>query len=304
MIRQQGSFVKQLLILRFLLSSIICALKILNLYCLQIYFNSQEQAYQFFFQSRMKMIMPPFRSQPKTMTWVELPKSKYGIEYVLGGIPGKQLHLANVDHGGSLIKFWKNSRHKKSKRPSKSSPFETMLHSLDEVTRRDGNKDGTALMYIREIFEPGDVEYDYIGDYVCATQLSFEQVNRLRILVLPQRREEILLIYLDHFDDRAEAEDNVNFKNIPFNESTDVLQHFESFQQRYLSIFDPKTKFDLLFGFSFAIKHHSSWIFKYESQRKRESMVSSLARHWRNLIARNSAADLGKARLRILLVFF
>jgi hypothetical protein len=229
----------------------------------------------------MKIPLSPFRSQQKT--WVELPSSKYGIQYVLGG----NLKHLNVrmspKAAAAATRFWSN------KKPSKMSPFENLLEQLNEVTRRDGHGDGTALMYIREIFEPGDSEYDYIGDYVCASQLSQEQVGRLRMIFLPPRREEILVTYLDRFKDDA----TFSQTEFTFNESSDVLEHFEEFHRRYLAIEDPKTKFDLLFGFCFAIKHRSEWIFKYESQSKRERMIASLAKHWRNLIARNTAKELG-----------
>ena len=229
----------------------------------------------------MKLQILPSRG--KKSTWVELPKSKFGIKYVLGDFPSNEPPRVTATKGAPIL--WMNSR----KKPSKLSPFERMLLDLDEVTRREGHADGTALMYIREIFEPGDSEYDYIGDYVCASQLSQEQVDRLRIMVLPKRREEILVSYLHQFKEKSTDD---LYKNITFNDQS-VFEYFDSFHLQYLAIDDPKLKFDVLFGFSFALKHRSEWIFQYENQRRREKMIESLGRHWRYLHGRHTAEELG-----------
>jgi len=223
----------------------------------------------------MKVSIPSFQSQLET--WVELPPSKYGIRYALEG-RAAIVTSKRAAQGGrtNCVK----------KRPSKMSPFENALLHLDDVTRRMGYADNTALMYIREIFEPGDTEFDYITDYVCASQLSQEQVDRMRIMILPQRREENLVSYVDKFRESASAD-------IQKNPNNTVLEHFDEFHCRYLAITDPKAKFDALFGFSYALKHRSEWIFQFENQRKREKMVESLAKHWRNLMVRSTAEELG-----------
>jgi hypothetical protein len=231
--------------------------------------------------SSMRMTLPNFRNQPET--WVELPKSKYGIEYVLGGSLSSSSSSSKFGQPKGVARFLGGG----SRKPSKASPFETMLRRLNEVTLRDGHNAGTALMYVREIFEPGDSEFDHIGDYVCASQLSQEQVDRMRIIILPWRREAKLLSYLNQF-----GPDNSTLSSIDGCGST-VLDDFDAFHRQYLSIEDPKEKFDELFGFSFAIKHQSDWIFQYENQRRREITIGSLARHWRNLIVRHSPAKLG-----------
>lgn len=231
----------------------------------------------------MKMFLSPFRShQPKT--WVELPKSKYGIEYVLGE---KTTNNWRFPHRKSVPKLLN-----KGSKASKPSPFEVMLRCLNDVTIRDGYSAGTALMYIREIIEPGDSEYDYIDDYVCASTLTQEQVDRMRIIVLPWRREARLVSYINQFSPSSNQSTLHSVKN----DRSTVLADFEYFHKRYLRIHDPKEKFDELFGFSFAIKHQSEWIFEYESQRKREKMIGNLAKHWRNLMMRHSPEQLGLDR--------
>lgn len=234
-------------------------------------------------------------SNMKPRTWVELPSSRYGIEYVwMKGIDdGDSSSLTSRQilplNSKDIIKhYFRRTGHKLWKRNSRVSPFETKLHELDHVTRRDGYGDGTAVMYIREIFEPGDLEYDYVGDYVCAAELSQEQVDRLRIMILPRRREELLLSYLDFYK-------ATNQQDYIFNESTDVIRHFEGFHRRYLGLSGDLAaeKFNLLFCFTFAIKTYSGWIIKFESNKKRTTMIATLAKLWRKLLGNYTPAELG-----------
>ena len=226
----------------------------------------------------------------KAKTWVELPSSRYDIEYVLasGIIASSRNEGRPLNPKKAIKRYLQRTTSIIWKRKSKISPFEHKVIELDKVTRRDGYGDGTAVMYIREIFEPGDAEFDYIGDYVCASRLSQEQVNRLRIMILPQRREDTLLSYLDHYK-------NANQQQHTFNESTDVIRHFEGFHRRYmkLSVEEGKEKFDLLFSFTFAIKTYCGWILKFESTKKRATMIATLARHWRKLFGEYTPQELG-----------
>ena len=226
----------------------------------------------------------------KPKTWVELPSSKYDIEYVLTSemITSSPKSSLPFNPKKVIKQYLNKATNRIWKQTLKLSPFERKIIELDKVTRRDGYGDGTAVMYIREIFEPGDVEYDYIGDYVCATQLSREQVDRLRIIIIPPRREEILVSYLDHYK-------IANQQQHIFNESTDVVRHFEGFHRRYLklSIEEGKEKFDVLFSFTFAIKTYSGWIFKFETTKKRSTMIATLAKHWRKLFGEYTPSELG-----------
>ena len=232
----------------------------------------------------------------KTKTWIELPTSKYDIEYMLtsaivASSPEEGLPL---NPKKAIKRCFEKTTYMLWKRRSKISPFEHKIIELDRVTRRDaynrcdGDGDGIALMYIREIFEPGDAEYDYISDYVCASRLSHDQVDRLRIMILPPGREDTLLSYLDHHK-------NANQRHHIFNEPTDVVRHFEGFHRRYtkLAAEEGEKKFDLLFSFTFAIKTYCGWILKFESSKRRATMIAALAKHWRKLFERFSPAELG-----------
>ena len=223
-------------------------------------------------------------------TRVELPSSKYDIEYVLGSSiitssPNEDLPL---NPRKAIKRCLQKTTNILRRRKSNLSAFEQKIMELDQVTRRDGYGDGTAVMYIREIFEPGDAEYDYIGSYVCASKLSHEQVDRLRIMILPARREETLLSYLDYYK-------NAYQHHHIFNESTDVVRHFEGFHRRYskLGAEDGGEKFDLLFSFTFAIKIYCGWILKFESTKRRAKMIAALAKLWRKLFGRYTPAELG-----------
>lgn len=224
-------------------------------------------------------------------TWVELPESRFGIQYAVGG-ETKQWK-ERISAKDAVRKFRRTVRRAGSTSSSKKttnvlSPFEAALKLLNDAIRRDGHDDGTAVMYIREIIEPEDWEFDSISEhsYVCATQLSQEQVDRLRIMVLPQLREEILVSYLDRYR-------TTNHRDGGRNDTIDVLRDFDAFDRRFVTITDEKTKFDVLFGFSFAIKMYSGWMFRYECKGKREKMIANLAKHWRRLLGKFKAVELG-----------
>lgn len=223
------------------------------------------------------MLLSPRKKTPNT--WVELPESRFGIEYALRGeTKAWQQHSSPRKPVNKFRRAINNGATGKSV-AKMSSPFETSLDHLSSVIRRDGHPDGTAVMYIREIFEPGDWEFESISEhsYVCATQLSQEQVDRLRIMVLPKRRENILVAYLDHYRMSYQRGDALD-------ETVDALHYFEAFDRRFITTTDQKAKFDVLFGFTFAIKRFSGWMFRYENERKREKMIASLAKHWRRLL--------------------
>jgi hypothetical protein len=236
-------------------------------------------------------------------TWVELPESRFGIEYSVRGETKQwkeQIGSSSIKNdavkklrrtfrrGGGLGERTTTST--KSPKTVELSPFEVELERLNSVIRRDGHKDGTAVMYIREIIEPEDWEFDSISEhsYICATQLSQEQVNRLRIMVLPQKREKTLISYLDRYrTPTSHAGDGRR------NDTIDVLRDFDAFDRRFVAITDEKSKFDALFGFTFAIKMFSGWLFRYESTSMRERMISNLAKHWRRLLGKYKPEELG-----------
>jgi hypothetical protein len=228
-------------------------------------------------------------------SWVELPDSRYDIVYTLekpkGGASSNRNRLPLRARNTLGIK-------RGAKKPSRGSPFERMLDNLNLVTRRFQYPEGTAIMYIREIFEPSDPEFDVVGAKVNSSQLSQEQVDRLRIMIVPERREEILVAYLDYYSIANRRVAYLDYYDMAskririFIGSTHVVRHFDGFERRYASTRDPKEKFDLLFGFSFAIKKYSAWMYRYEGARSRKKMLTSLARHWRNLLE-NPPQELG-----------
>jgi hypothetical protein len=227
-------------------------------------------------------------------SWVDLPDSRYDIVYALEKPKGTSSNRNRLPLRARNTLETKEG----AKKTSRGSPFERMLDNLNLVTRRSQYPEGTAIMYIREIFEPSDPEFEVVGAKVNSSQLSQEQVDRLRIMIVPERREEILVAYLDYYniaDKRVAYLDSYDmaYKRARiFIESTQVVRHFDVFERRYASTRDPKEKLDLLFGFSFAIKKYSAWMYRYEGARSRKKMLTSLARHWRNLVM-NPPQELG-----------
>lgn len=239
-----------------------------------------------------------FNRQVPLLCWVELPTSRFGIEYVLP----KPVMTPRLGGGGGDDQDDSNSKNlfTRNFKWKQKSPFEAMLELLNYVTMRYP-KD-TAILYIREIFEPQDSEYGFLDPTVAASRLSQEQVDRLRIMILPQRREEILVAYLDHYKEVAGSNNNKYNNN--------VIQNFSGFQRRYSCCKNLKEKVDLLFGFSFAIQRYSSWMYvtttddssnddNNKSDRENvvmkirsiEKMVAALARHWRNLFMKKSSPE-------------
>jgi hypothetical protein len=220
--------------------------------------------------------------------WVELPESSYGIQYDLSR-PVTTLLSSDASDENKSFSFSNEgiSKRNKIKSKHKTNPFEAMLITLNHVTSRFPND--TAIMYVREILEPGDLETGFLGTGpVRTSRLSQKQVQRLRLLILPQRREEILVAYLDRYKILHAASTFV-----PRNHSSQIIQHFCGFQKRYSSSTSLEERFDLLFGFSFAIHKYSAWMSQYERKRSREKVLSALARHWRHLLMKHTAEELG-----------
>ncbi|KAL3931782.1 MAG: hypothetical protein SGBAC_011145 [Bacillariaceae sp.] len=171
-----------------------------------------------------------------------------------------------------------------------------MMQRLNLVASRFPQE--TAILYIREILEPSDPECsDRMAQeprrMVRASQLKEFQVQRLRVMLLPHRREEILVSCLDHYKAYTKTSAYV----ISLERSlVPVLQHFSGFQRRYAKSNSLDERFDLLFGLSFALHRYSAWMHQYERNRSREKVLSALARHWRHLLMKNDAEDLGLDR--------
>mmetsp|Transcript_110500 Transcript_110500/g.165382 ORF Transcript_110500/g.165382 Transcript_110500/m.165382 type:complete len:283 (-) Transcript_110500:34-882(-) len=215
-------------------------------------------------------------------TWFELPQSKFGIDYRLHRTQEKPKEKR-------LPRSWKSmifSKGKRYKSPKQQSPFELMLESLKNVTNRKSQyPTGSAIIYLREIFEPVDHDFQMlVGSSVDAAQLSQDQVDRLRIMILPRRREEVLVEYLNYYG-------KAHRQARPFKD--DFSKNFDGFRRRYSSARDAKEKLDLLFGFSFAIRTYPEWIYQCDDLKGRERMVLALARHWRNLLEKYNPEQLG-----------
>jgi hypothetical protein len=218
--------------------------------------------------------------------WFDLPQSKFGIEYQLLRTKKEQPKEKR------FLLSWKGRLFSKGRQhecPTLKSPFEVMLERLKKVTSRKSQyPTGSAIIYLREIFEPVDPDFQIVvGSNVDATQLSQEQVDRLRVMIIPRRREEVLVEYLNYYG-RAHIQPHL-FKE----QLADISKNFDGFRRRYSQMRTVKEKLDLLFGFSFAIRTHPEWLCKCDELHGRGRMVLALARHWRNLLEKYYPDQLG-----------
>jgi hypothetical protein len=206
--------------------------------------------------------------QELSCCWVEFPNSAYGIAYHLK-YPVTTKYFSSFIDGSAKTP---TGRKFKWKTKHNSSSFECLLESLNLITIR--YPVDTALLYIREIIEPGDLEYGlFVGGTrsIEASRLSEKQVSRLRIMILPKRREDILVSYLHQY------------KMLKFSSRflSKVVKDFATFQQKYSKSTSLKEKFDLLFGFSYAIHKYSAWMYRYERSRSREKVSRIGLEAWR-----------------------
>ena len=221
-------------------------------------------------------------------SWITLPDSKYGIDYSLQHLTAKRnklgvlsnllagvgggpttrppLRLIRNNRGafptpraGESITFPSSGNDGPTKKKTRQNPFEVRLQCLTTVVQRSNYPAGTGLLYIREIFEPEDPEFDFLEADVNVSQLTQEQVDRLQIMIVPKRREDVLRNYLDFH----EAADRYPQHG---SSSESILRHFEGFKRRYVIATTVQDKFDLLFGFSFSIKTHSGWMYLHETE--------------------------------------
>jgi hypothetical protein len=218
--------------------------------------------------------------------WFDLPQSKFGIDYRLHRTQEKPKEKRfPLSWSGRLF----SKGRQQYKCPIQKSPFEVMLECLENVTNRKSQyPTGSAIIYLREIFEPVDHDFQMlVGSSVDATQLSQDQVDRLRIMILPRRREEILVEYLNYY---GKAHRRANLLKEHF---ADISKNFDGFRRRYSSMRAAKDKLDVLFGFSFAIRTYPEWIYQCDDLNGRARMVLALARHWRNLLEKYNPEQLG-----------
>ena len=236
---------------------------------------------------------------------ITLPHSRYGFNYSLDKLNSSgskrgnhwsayahRRPLSSVENktinGTSLVGVsLSNVQQWAAKKKTKKCPYEEYVQALTIAVRRLQHPEGTALLYIREIFEPDDPEFDFLEADINVCQLTREQVGRLRILIVPTRREEYMLAYIEFFDDK---------RSCLINSPATAARYFDGFKRRFKQARDVKEKFDLIFSFSFAMKKFSSWMHFPEFKRGLEKMVSTLARHWRDLLQRHFPEELGLDR--------
>ena len=210
----------------------------------------------------------------------DFPQSKYGIEYRLD-MKHEKFKDKRRNPGIRSSKFFWKGKQKKLKKKKNQSPFEHFVEKLEHVISKNKYPIGSAIIYLREIFEPADEGFELrVICGVNASQLTQEHIDRLRLMILPRRREEILVEYLEYFSKRPRF--------------PEISKQWGIFRHRYSKLGSAKDKFDLLFGFCFALRTYPEWTqHQCKTSQGRERMILALARHWRNLIENHLPASLG-----------
>ena len=214
----------------------------------------------------------PTSSELLIKQWLVLPQSLYGINYDLG--TSTTLIRTQDISGISILEMAANK-----------SPFELKMQQLRNLLQSKYPQ-GASLVFVREIFEPGDVDYAFSSSLprppsVDVTKLARHQVDRLRLMVIPANRQAILMSYLS------------TFEMLPFDGSIKVADHFSTFRFKYSKIRDCRVKFSQLFCFTFALNRYDGWMYRQDNDWGRQKVVEGLALRWKNLLKFRSPDELG-----------
>ena len=211
-------------------------------------------------------------SEIPTKEWLILPQSQYGIKYDLSTSTTRE--GVQEMSGISILEMAANK-----------SPFELKMQQLRYVLQ-SRYPQGASLASVREIFEPGDVDYAFSSSLpgpptVDVTKLARHQVDRLRLMVIPPSRQTVLVSYLS------------TFEMLPFNGSRKVADHFETFKVKYSKIRDSRVKFSHIFCITFALNRYDGWMHQQDSEWGRQKVVEGLALRWKNLLKFRAPEELG-----------
>ena len=205
--------------------------------------------------------------------WLKLPQSQYGIRYELGVTSTMAcMHRLN---GISILQM-----------AASKSPFELRMQQLRNILQTEYPR-GASLIYVREIFEPGDSDYTFPNSHsgppnIEVAALTIAQVDRLRLMVVDVKRQAVLISYLSVFE------------MLPFNAAINVVDQFGKFKFKYSKIRDCRVKFNELFCFTYAIQRFDGWIHSTTNgEFGRQKVVEGLALRWKNLLKERSPKDLG-----------
>ena len=170
-----------------------------------------------------------------------------------------------------------------------TSPYalwRSRIQSLIEATYPPG----TEILMLREPIQAGDP--DFRGDVAVDDEfLTEEQVRRVRILVLPLDRANVLddmgrLVLGNQFDE--------DVRKYPPSFWFSVLRSYKIFDKKYNADSNsPERCFDMLFGYTYHLWQNDRWMTHHGRGWGGEKMVAALALHWKRLLKLHSPKSLG-----------
>jgi hypothetical protein len=232
--------------------------------------------------TRRKSLPFPTKRPPKadirleipTKEWLTLPQSQYHIQYDLGSTTTATKPYSEMENGICMLAM-----------VARKCPFELRMQELRHVLRSH-YPSGASLIYIREIFEPSDPEFQppslMQSPAVDVTTITLEQIDRLRFVIVDEPCREIMISYLSYYE-------RLQYTNVAFQ----VVDDFSRFKSKYSKIKESREKFMKLFCFTFTLQRFDSWMHHIERGWGRQRMVEGIAKRWKNLLCNRTPEELG-----------
>ena len=200
--------------------------------------------------------------------WLKLPQSNFCIHYDLGETKTYRHPPAKNLLGFSMLQMAVNK-----------CPFELKMQELKYILN-EKFPDGAGLLYIREIFEPGDSEYNRLPEVIRVTSLQQHQVSRLRVMIVDQNLQDVMIPTLGFYE------------RLPLGAICNVVDHFDHWKNVYGKLRDHKAKFNQLFSFTYALHKFDGWLYQMSRGLGRSKMVAGLATRWKNLFNSRTLEEL------------
>jgi hypothetical protein len=210
----------------------------------------------------------PIFEQILIRDWLKLPQSSYCIHYDLGQTRTYRHSPAKNTIGFSMLQM-----------AAYKCPFELKMQELKYILN-DKHPDGAGLLYIREIFQPGDPEYHLLPGIIKVASLTQEQVDRIRVMIVDEELQDVMLPTLNFYE------------RLPFGAIGNVVDHFEDWKLKYAKVRDYRTKLNQIFSFTYAIHKFDAWTFRMDRGLGRSKMVAGLAMRWKNLFSVRTQEEL------------
>jgi hypothetical protein len=240
-------------------------------------------------------------------SWLNLPNSQYCIQYELGSARTSRNDILSSSSSSSSLDQCKGITILQL--VASKSPFELKMQELKSVLQQKYPQ-GAGLVYVREFLEPADPDFPLarttgVAGGGCSSSgaalvnnennsngqcptlvvhvstLSREQVGRLRLLIVGDKRRDVLVSTLRFYS------------TLPYHSQASVVDHFESFKAAYAKTRDHRKKVDSLLAVTMALHKYRGWMYRLDRGLGRSKMVESLATRWKNLLSTKTPMEMG-----------